>query len=149
MAVWQFAVFVVPRDAERPKLVGDGWDVASLATGAWSRLEAKLRHELGAPNEMGDGMLMFGAENGDRVDLLTDDGYCELVARFDARIPSEPFAEFICDLARTEGCVLFAPESGSEVQPVTADLVLALAASRSASFCKDPRGFLKKVGDAG
>jgi hypothetical protein len=148
VAIWQFEVFVVPHGGDRPRLVGDGWAIPSMNSGARSRLEGELQNELGKPSEVA-GTLVFGAENGDRVDLLAADDYCELAARIDARKLSAQFVEFICGLARNEGCYFFSPESGAMLQPSRADLESALAASRSARFCEDPRGFLTRLGDAG
>ena len=148
MATWQFDLFAIPSSASLPTLGGYGWDIPPLQASSAGAVDGKLRSWLGAPRVLFEPALTFGHENGNRVDLLSDQQGVELHIRLDARKPDPVFAGALCSVLRSADCILFAPESGTTVSAESEAILVALAGSQAANFCASPGAFLKELGDA-
>ena len=145
MAIWQFNLFIVRPDS-LPTLTDEGWDVPALPQELTAFAMQYLNGRFAVPFEMLPGWLVFGQENGNRVNASFEASVIsELSVRIDARDPSTTFIANICELADSLNCVFFSPESRIFVEPVPESVLLAQQSSRSASFAKSPTDFIKSI----
>jgi hypothetical protein len=85
MAIWQFDLSFVPKSGPMPWRVDDGHEVPSLDEMLTRRAEDWLAGRFGTPWLLMDDWLVFGEQNGHRVDLVrNEDGGCQLSARISA-----------------------------------------------------------------
>lgn len=121
----------------------DGHEGPSLQKATAVHASAWLHDHFDPPQQMTEGWLMFGQEQGNRFDLLiNDDHSAGLSARIDLRSNYSHFVAAVCELASITGCVLFSAENWANVQPTVADLCAVLKTSRAASFVSNPRSVL-------
>lgn len=100
MAAWQFDVTAVFAHGDR-----------TLPPLLCRRAKNLLAESFPPPWQMMPGWAVYGEENGNRIDLLTDkDGTCELSARVDARSDAESFLTCWLVLMLDMNCSLYAPE---------------------------------------
>jgi hypothetical protein len=143
VAIWQFDVCVFPRTAAFPTSGVDGYFIEAVGPERANQAIAWCRERWPAQSWMDD-FLVFGDENGCRIDVLLDlDGSAELKARIDVRAEHSEFCRSICDLAVQLDCMLFSPELWRLIQPDANDLQIAIQGSRASRFTSDPHAVLR------
>jgi len=144
MAVWQFNLFFLPRGLEIPALGAEGhFDIAPLPPGRYD-LGMRLTEQFGAPAQYCAGLLVWGIDEGDRVDVTFESrAVAEVYVRCDARSPSFWFFETVCAHARAMDRILFSPEQRLLMEPEPNKLWAALETSRASAYVRDPEGYLK------
>lgn len=146
MAIWQFDLFFVPRSSPLPVRTADGYDLPTLSEPATLQAYERLVQHMGQQRVVLDGWLMFGPENGSRMDLMYDEsGGAELSVRVDAQCDSQAFCQFVCELARNLDCGLLIAETGQSLEPDSSAVAHALLNSRAVKYVNDPYGFLKSI----
>ena len=144
MAIWQFDLSFIPSGDPLPSRSGEGFDVPSLTEERALEAHAYLSKYLGEPWLMLEDGLVFGEEQGHRVDLVrTENGGAEVSARIDARGSVEQFCNAVCELARALDCLLFSPEFWLAFQAEPALLAAALEKSRASAFVRNPLQVLR------
>jgi len=107
---------------------------------------AFLSEHFGQPWQMCEGILVFGPEDGNRIEVVVDDaGDAELSARIDARLESAAFCELLSELARALDCSLFSPEFGSLIHSGGDALVAALTNSQAWTYALDPAEAMRRA----
>lgn len=143
MALWQFDIFFVPHGQLVPAPGEDGYVLPPFHGDCVESAQSWLGARFGAPWTMMDDWLVFGEENGNRVDLLrNDDGSATLSARLDARIGAAEFRLALCELADVLGCHFFSAEQGCVLEPQAVALSTALLQSRAAAYARNPMDVL-------
>jgi hypothetical protein len=128
MAAWQFDLYFILRDAQAPNLDAEGWDAPSLPLPKLYEIQKELAHYMGPPWLMLPDWLVFGPENGNRIDVnfeTEDSG--SIFVRCDVRQEAAQFLVLICNLAHAHGCRLFNPQSRRLIEPSFDALKGALA----------------------
>lgn len=116
MAIWQFDLYFIPRDSASPDTTRPDWE-PSLSSHVSYALQEDLVHYLGRPWLMLNNWIVFGPENGNRVDFnFGDAGDAVVQVRLDTRNEAPQFVVLISDLAKLHGCVLYSAESGEFIQ---------------------------------
>ena len=116
MAVWQFDLHVIPRDSAAPDTSIPDWEPVLRARTPYA-LQEDFGHYLGRPWLMLNDGIVFGPENGNRVDFnFFDTGDAIVQVRLDTRNEAPQFVVLIADLAKLHECALFNAESGEFVQ---------------------------------
>lgn len=124
MAAWQFDVTAVFEHGGR-----------TLPPLMRRRAQNLLAESFEPPWQMLPGWSVYGPENGNRIDLLTnDDGTCELLARIDARSDSESFLLCWLVLMLEMNCSLYSPELDRSFPADMVSLKDALQASSAWRF---------------
>jgi hypothetical protein len=144
MATWQFDIQLVPAGQALKRQL-DGSLEAQLLPFAHRSKAMGLLDELDLPSSpMTPGWLVYGDEDGNRVDLLaTEDGLTEVSARIDTRVESDWWCEVVIDLAKALDCELLIAEAGCVIPADKDALVSALMHSPAWRFALDPRAFLR------
>jgi hypothetical protein len=97
---------------------------------------------MGYPWLMMDDWVVFGSEQGTRIDLNFDGpNKVEIRIRLDASA-TEPELDGVCAFASELGGRLFDPATGAILPPDRCSVASALATSRAAAFAHSPRSFL-------
>ena len=126
MAVWQFDLYFIPRGSAAPDTSLPDWEPVLPAPVTYA-LQEDFVHYLGCPWFMLSDWLVFGPENGNRIDFnFVGTGDAIVQVRLDTRNEAPQFVVLIADLAKLHGCVLFNAESGEFVQADRDRLVDAL-----------------------
>lgn len=134
MAVWQFDLHLIPRDMAMPDVSRPGWE-AGLSQRAAYAVQEDLCHYLGSPWFMLKDWLVFGPENGSRVDVMFDaDGSANFSARVYMRNESPQFLVLLTDIARLHGCVVFSPDTSELVKPEVQQVVATITRFNSHRF---------------
>lgn len=133
MAIWQFDVAFARGSAE-----------TVFPAALRARADEVLLSRFGAPWQMLERWLVYGAEEGNRLDLAWDeDGRFELSARIDARSEADAFLAQLCTLAVDLGCHIRNSSTmeriGTSVDSLKAELMQSTAwdfalGSRLATF---------------
>lgn len=127
-----------------PWRVADGHEAPSLGESLTGRAEDWLTVRFGKPWLLMDDWLVFGEENGHRVDLLRDEhGGSQLSARISARTDAADFCSVLSELATTLDCIFFSAEFWRPVEPTLQALSQALMESRASQFVRNPLGVLR------
>ncbi len=127
-----------------PWRVAEGHEVPPLDETLTRRAESWLTERFDKPWLLMDDWLVFGEENGHRIDLLrTEDDGCQLSARISARAESAEFCSALSELAVALGCVFFSAEFWRKVEPTSPALALALMESRASQFVSNPLSVLR------
>jgi hypothetical protein len=146
MAIWQFDVLFVPRGTTVPIQDGDAWALPLLPEKSVVEAHAFLSEHFGQPWQMCEGILVFGPENGNRIEAVVDEaGDAELSARIDARLESSAACELLSGLAHALDCSLFSPELGSLIDPGSDALIAALMKSQAWIYALDPAEALRRA----
>jgi len=69
MALWQFDLYFIPIGACLPDTTGEEWDEPGLALSQVRTVQEALAYYFGPPWVMLNDWLVFGPENGNRVDV--------------------------------------------------------------------------------
>ncbi|MYM23254.1 hypothetical protein GTP46_11415 [Duganella sp. FT135W] len=126
MAVWQFDLLLIPRDMAVPYTGKPNWEPFLPQRVAYA-VQEDLCHYFGPPWFMLKNWLVFGPENGSRIDVLFEaDGSANFSARVDMRNESPQFLVLLTDLARLHGCVFFSPDTAELVKPEVHQIVAAI-----------------------
>ncbi len=90
--------------------------------------------------------IVYGIENGTRVDFLFDDvGSVEVKVRLDVSVNNDVLLEVICALALELKCNYFDVEARQLIDPRRESILQAMSSSRAAKFVKKPRDFIASV----
>ncbi len=150
MAVWQFELFFIPEGTVEPVLSDEGWALPLIAEPSVVQAHAWLSSRFGAPWAMCEGILVFGAEDGNRIDLVVDhEGEAEMSARIDARSEANEFCGLIAELATATDCKLFSPELGRCLAGSQSAVVTALTLSVAWNYAVDPKDTLRRLSGGG
>ena len=118
MAAWQLDVYLITRGVSVPDLDAEYWETPSLPLVVALKVQEELAHYLGSPWLMLPEWLVFGPENGNRIDVVfeTEDS-ANIFVRCDMRQEGPQFLVLVCNLAHGHGCVLFNPQNRSLIEP--------------------------------
>jgi len=157
MATWQFDAILVPREqlsapsGAEPRVPVEAvegtewWAKRSLPVGYESRLDAALPRLPIATK----GIMSWGTDDGDRVDVCLEDArVVEVRARFDAREAHPAFAELVATFAEWANA-MFVTEEGEIVEADAAALLRELRNSSAHRFAVDPETYLDELGNSG
>jgi len=145
MAIWQFDLFIVPREGTLPCLSEDSWTLPLMPADSTLAAQRGLVESIGCPWLMMDDWVVFGLENGTRVDLLFDNAdEVEVQVRLDA-LASEAQIDAVCSFAIALDSQFFDPEARSFIRPDRNSLASALNASRAADFSIQPLAYLSRL----
>ena len=146
MALWQFDLFLVPRRGSVPTLGADGWVLPVVPAPAVHFARALATSWLGEPRLICEDIAVFGAETGNRIDVLPgEDGGAEICVRIDARKESLEFCRLLYELSSGLDCKFFSPEFASEIGTEVRDLVEALMRSRAWGYALDPAATVRRL----
>ncbi|MGM9485882.1 hypothetical protein [Ideonella sp. YS5] len=150
MAIWQFDLAFYPRGGPEPWRVDDGHEVPPLQEGQAAKVQAWLLRHFGEPSLLLEGWLIFGMDQGNRIDLVfNEDRTANLSARIDARSNYESFVSALCELGRFCNCVLFSAEFWATIEPATTEVHSALHHSRAIAFVNNPHAVLRASNPGG
>jgi hypothetical protein len=117
MAAWQFDLYFIPSASSLPDTSVHGWE-PSLADKCVYAIQEDLAHYFGPPWLMLEDWIVFGPENGNRIDLLFEEGAgASINIRIDTRDDAPQFLTLVADLARLQGCKFFSPETRELIEP--------------------------------
>ena len=106
MAVWQFDLYFIARGSAAPVTSLPNWEPVLPAPVTYA-LQEDFVHYLGCPWFMLPDWLVFGPENGNRIDFnFFDAGDAIVQVRLDTRNEAPQFVVLIADLAKLHWCVL-------------------------------------------
>jgi hypothetical protein len=142
MAIWQFDVGMLPRTAAFPTRGVDGYTIKGVDSNAAKQAIAWCS-ERWSPQTWMEDFLVFGADDGCRIDVLLDADGAELKARIDLRAEHREFCRSVCELAVQLDCTLFSPELWCLLQPDADKLLEATRMSRASRFVMDPQAVLR------
>jgi hypothetical protein len=118
MAVWQFDLYYIARDASAPNMDAEGWDAPPLPLGLVYDVQTELASYLGSPWMMLPDWLVFGPERGNRVDILFENEVeASVFVRCDVRDEAPQFLVLVSNLAHIHGCRFFSPQSRELLEP--------------------------------
>jgi len=142
MAIWQYDLFVIGEGHTRPLRTDDGWDIPPVSAASTLIAQRAVVGSMGYPWLMMDDWVVFGSEQGTRIDLNFDGpNKVEIRIRLDASA-TEPELDAVCAFASELGGRLFDPATGAILPPDRCSVASALATSRAAAFAHSPRSFL-------
>lgn len=141
MAIWQFDPFVLNANDVCRYSVENGWSLPPIPAGSILAAQRELLAALGHPWQMMPDWLVFGTENGNRVDLLFDgDDNVEIRIRLVASA-SDSELDGVCAFVGAFGGRLFDPATESTLHPDRKTLRAALSHSRAAQHPVIGRAF--------
>jgi len=129
MAIWQFDLYFIHIGSTQPDIRGEEWEAPVISHALARSVQEVLAHYFGLPWLMLDDWLVFGPEDGNRVDLLFDDDHAgvSIFVRCDLRDDAPQFFQLVAELARQVDCEFFCSDNA---QLISADLHrLTLAAN--------------------
>jgi len=145
MAIWQFDLFIIPTTAALPVWSGDGWEIPQWPAASTLDAQQVLLDAFGRPWLMMEDWLVFGRENGTRIDLFYEEvNGLEMSLRLDSAA-SGPELDAVSAFAVKLDCLFFDPDTRMAFPPDRNSLAAALAKSRAAAFSKDPRAFIAGI----
>lgn len=101
--------------------------------------QENLVNSLGHPWLMLEDWIVYGVENGTRVDFYFDDpDNVGIKVRLDARESNGSVAEALCAIARHIDCKYFDAQAKQFIDPLPEAILQAVAASRAARFVRTP-----------
>ncbi|HWW73696.1 MAG TPA: hypothetical protein VN089_27465 [Duganella sp.] len=128
MAVWQNDLYLISGVENLPDITLDGWLPPVLDPNRVLRAQQMLSGYFGPSWPVADDWLVFGPENGNRLDLIFPHASAAtIVARFDRRNDSVQFHGLVCRMANELACLLFSPDLNAIIQPDHKVLRMALA----------------------
>lgn len=131
MAARQFDLDIVQMGGGDPVHAGDQQEQTQLPLSLVYNIQEELAHFLGVPWMMLEDWLVFGPENGNRIDLLFEFDAGSVTVRCDVRQEAPQFLTLVCDLTRFHGCRFFSPLRDEHIEP---DLELVLDAIRKSQL---------------
>jgi hypothetical protein len=141
MAIWQFDLFIVPREGSQPVFSEDGWQLPQWSAASTLDAQRCLVDAFGCPWLMMEDWVVFGCENETRVDLLFD-GADEVEIQLRLAVSaSELELGAVCAFAVGLDGLFFNPATRAVLEPNRLSLAAALETSRAAKFSNNPRAF--------
>lgn len=109
MAVRQFDFFFIPNGAPPPNTSEESRDAPGIPLARTRQIQEVLVHYLGPPWMMLDDWVVFGPQEGNRVDVQFDDELlmASIFVRCDLRDDAPQFMTLIVDLACKFECKFF------------------------------------------
>lgn len=127
MAIWQVDFHLIHAASRPPDTTHDGWAPPLLTAAQVTRAQELLIEYLGPPWLMVKDWLVYGPENGSRIDVVFEPlGTASVVFRFDARNDDVQLPSLACKLAKTLGCHFFSPDISGLIEPDSASLGFAI-----------------------
>jgi hypothetical protein len=117
MYKWQFILYAVCRESG-----------TTLPPPLREVIESHLANEIDA-QAIKDGLLMYGSQQGNRIDLVYNDHACGLAVSVDVRSDAESFIALVCLLTSKIDCALYSPEIDDFVPADTKSVMAALQES--------------------
>ncbi len=140
MAVWQFDLYFIRNDESPPDTTAEDWDMPPLPRELVSGIQETLAHYFGPPWFMLEDWLVFGPENGNRIDVgFDDEAGASVFVRCDKRIEAPQFLVLVADLAKSHECRFFCPETKELIDPDLHRLSNAMAQSQALRISGNPR----------
>lgn len=130
MAVWQFDLYLIPVNMRAPDTSKEGWGMPALSQKQALAVQETLAHYFGPPWLMLEDWLVFGPENGNRVDIEFDDVGSSVFVRCDVRIEAPQFLVLVAELARSNECRFFSPATTELIEPEWHQILHATARAR-------------------
>lgn len=147
MAVWQYDLFLVGEGHALPLLMADGWELPQLSAASTLNAQGTLTGQMGYPWLMMDDWVVFGDEEGTRIDLIFNvANEVEIRVRLSASAYAADL-DAVCDFAYELHCKLFDPSTGALLQPDRSSVASALAMSHAAAVSRSPRASLPGQSD--
>lgn len=148
MAVWQYDLFLVGEGNPLPLLMDDGWELPQLPAASTLNAQGTLTGSMGYPWLMMDDWVVFGNEEGTRIDLMFNEAD-EVEIRIRLSTPaSEADLDAVCGFAGELHSKLFDPTTGAMLKPDRSSVASALATSRAAAFSRSSRSFMSGQSEA-
>lgn len=146
MAIWQFDLAFLPHGASLPTRGPNGYDAPEFMSREVKAAQTWLVECFGAPHEVTPDWLVYGADSGNRIDiLLNSDSSGEISARLDARFRNTEFANAVCNLCKALNSDLFSIELWRPVDASITAINAALECSRAAAFVRGPASVLVDI----
>ena len=118
MAAWQFDLYFVARGAPCSDLESSREGVPTLPLSTVYSMQNDLAFYLGPPWLMLSDWLVFGPENGNRVDVCFEsETAASMFVRCDVREEAPQFLVLFSKIAQLHGCLFFNPQSGRLIEP--------------------------------
>jgi hypothetical protein len=132
MAVWQFDLYFIPIGSAPPDINSDEWDSPVISRAHARSVQEYLAHYFGQPWMMLEDWIVFGPENGNRVDVLFGERHADasIFVRCDLRNEAPQFFQLVAELARKVGCEFFCSDNAQLISADLQDLALAANARR-------------------
>ncbi len=151
MAPWQVDFYIIPR---RALLSHGALDSSDLDSTRWWATHApppdyqtRLNAVAPAAPSSSAAVQAWGADAGNRVDVLSDDGRVSAItARVDVRRLDSKFGAALLQFVRAADAVLVRSD-GRVVEPTIAAYAAALRSSDAWKFANDPAENLRKYSD--
>ena len=90
--------------------------------------------------------IVYGIENGTRVDFIFDDtGTVEVRVRLDVSANNDTVLDALCVLAPHLNCNYFDAQERQFVEPLRELLLQAMVSSRATKFVRSPRDFITNL----
>ncbi|KAF0237096.1 MAG: hypothetical protein FD167_4489 [bacterium] len=165
MAVWQFKFSLVPlegiervhghtiliieeyRSSNAEKLLSLPLELNQSYSDYWegiqigdTTLEA-IKAMLPQCESWDKNAVMFGSEEGDRIEIWNDDFNCF----FDIRNFSANLLDKLLSIATTLNCKVVLHESGEVIEPIFKEVVERIKESRAYAFCLNPKKFFEDL----
>lgn len=159
MAIWQFAVGLIPRawaelDGNIPEILYDseGYNDMSIAWAAnqpGPNLVALISQVLPPTESWSDGIRIWGEQAKSDIQV----GYAgnnveSVMARIDTRCDTLYMCSKIVELARALDCCFFLPAARSIIMADVTALSIAVHSSEAALFSAAPRAYIEQLGAA-
>lgn len=139
MARWQFDLYLVEYDAQALRQTREGRRPPLLPISLAYMVQEELAHYLGPPWQMLNDWLVFGPENGNRIDFLFDaDLGVEVYVRCDVRQEAPQFLALVADLTRFHGCRFFSPLTNTFIEPDLEQVTDAIRTSQATRGAAGP-----------
>lgn len=138
MAIWQVDLHLIRSNDELPDTLEAGWQPPVLDGSLLLQAQTFLSEYLGEPWSITEQWLVFGPQNGSRVDIVLDPTTAgKLVIRFDTRDDAVQFPALMCRLAQKLDCLFFSADLGCFVEPNGATLAIALDHAHNAMVLRN------------
>ncbi|MGK5026007.1 hypothetical protein [Janthinobacterium sp. RB2R34] len=137
MAAWQFDLILVT--------AGE----AMLSVSESRAIQESLMTCFGSPWLMLENWLVYGTENGTRVDLLFDEtDILEVSARLNVGADNEKVLDALCAMARQLDCHYLDEQAKQRLLPEKEVLLQAMMSSKAAGFVKNPNRYIDRLAAA-
>lgn len=130
MAAWQFDLYIIPRGALRLHSDTEVSGTLTLPLTIVHNVQNELAAYLGPPWLMLSDWLVFGPENGNRIDVIFEsEDAGSVFVRCDLREEAPQFLVLTCKIAQSNDCLFFSPQSRRLIEPTLEALSGAIAIS--------------------
>jgi len=153
VATWQFDTVLIPRKrvVELFLIIPETVSNEEYLANRWwlsenSTSESLIRLDSFLPRRPSwdNGIVAWGDEDGNRVDLVLSQGIIEEVyVRFDVKDLGGSFLPRVVDLAKSMDLIFLGLESRRLIEPNRPDLIYEIRGSRAFKFVEDPIRFFR------